>query len=134
MDGFILLCVIATTMFAIGLAPYRFWIGRKTVATVTPNIYDGPYRTAAVVPPEPKPKPIKPKREFKMPPLSIGKHPKTFGYIFLVCACIVGMGVASDSHFLGEGLKNASMVALGVMGLFLLVMGFHNATDGFKGM
>lgn len=69
-----------------------------------------------------------------MPVLSVGKHPKTFGYVVLVCACIVGMGVAYDSHILGEGMKNASMVSLGVMGIFLCIMGFHNATDGFRGM
>lgn len=91
-----------------------------------------PYRTAAPTPT--KESEPKPKREFKMPVLSVGKHPKTFGYVVLVCACIVGMGVAYDSHILGEGMKNASMVSLGVMGIFLCIMGFHNATDGFRGM
>jgi hypothetical protein len=80
-----------------------------------------PYRQAAKIPLEPKPK-----RQFKMPSIKLGKFTKTFGYIMPVGGSSVGIGIIYDAPLLGLGLKWGSAVALVLCAIFFAGMALRS--------
>lgn len=131
--------MISIVIFAVLLATF---IGVMRVAdsrqkSETTTVSNGPYRTAAEVPQEPKPEPIKqykvavknsqPKREWKMPTIKLRKHTKTFSYLMPVFGGLMGIGFLYDTPFLGVGLKWGTALALSVMILFFSALAIVNA-------
>jgi hypothetical protein len=101
---------------------------RKKEETQT---FGGPYRTPAKMPaPIHDSPPPKPKRHFKMPNIKPTKSLKIFLLLIPACLCIVGMGMAHDASFIGEGIKWGSGAACLLMGAFFVIKAIYTALDG----
>lgn len=108
--------------------PFSFFKRRK----VKPAFNDGPYRTAAEMPPQPIHKEPKVKRSFKMPSIKLGKHTKTFGFLSPVSACAVAIGMIYDAPLLGSGIKWGLYIGIGVVAAFFLGMSYNNIANNEK--
>jgi hypothetical protein len=94
-------------------------------------VSNGPYRTAAEIPLDPEPiKQPKPKREWKMPRIELGKRTKTFGYLLPVCASVVGIGLTYDTPVIGIGLKWGLATALALVAAFFACLTVAHADHG----
>jgi hypothetical protein len=119
----VLLDTLLVTIFFVTLFLSRHQVFNKQEQTTV--IPGGPYRTVATMPQEPEPQPIKqskPKREFKMPSITLGKYTKTFGFILPVCGAAIGIGTICDSNTMGLGTKWGTSIALAIIGIFFFVL------------